>query len=451
MAEQQGIQWTAFPKQAIFLELFKDVDEVLFGGAAGPGKSEALLIYSIQRRMQYPGSSGLYLRRNYTELTKEGGAIPRSHELLTGVARWNGELRKWIFPNGSVLEFGHCMDENDKYHYQSAAYLDIVFDELTQFTETMYKYIAFSRRRTVKAGAKIQIRAATNPGGIGHAWVMNRFIAPIGPYEVFKEVKEHPITKAPLVMTRAFVPADVKDNLLIMENNPEYILSLQELPENDRRALLEGRWDIFEGQVFTEWNDLHVCQPFEIPPDWPRWVSVDWGYESPWAVLWFTKDMKLWNTERIHRYYAYREVYERGVPTDQQAIKIRRLTGDERIRLHVADPSMWIKTKGPGSSNADDYIRLGIRPLQKAMNDRVIGKSHVHWMLGNAQDGLPRLRFFETCRNTIRTFPLLQHDKHKVEDVDSDGDDHCYDSTRYFSSSISQPQNMPRIDYRICA
>lgn len=447
--------WTAFPKQAIFLGSFAEVDEVMFGGSAGPGKSEALLIYAAQRRLKYAGSSGLFLRRTFKQLALEGGAISASHEIYGRMgATWNATDRKWHFPNGSVQEFGHCQDENDKYNFQSAQYLDICFDELTQFTEGIYKYIGLGRARSVRLGARAQIRSATNPGGEGHVWVKKRFVDMSPPYRVMEFTEKHPLTGKFVTRTRAFVPASLRDNPVLLENDPEYAMRLNELPENERRALLEGRWDLFEGQAFQQWNpSLHVIRPFAIPPEWPCWYSVDYGYDAPWCTLWIAKNLDLWIHQKIARYYVYREIYRAGVPAWAQAVVVKKTNADQRILYGVADASMW-QGYDAGTSLIGHYERAGIYPRKapSGTGSRIPAKGAVDWLLDKAADGLPRLQIFECCPHLVKDLPSLQYDKNHPEDIDTSGPDHGFDALKYFATTIvgGYQRHKPQ-EYRISA
>jgi len=448
------VEWRTSPKQNFFLS--RDEDEILYGGRPGGGKTVALLLHNIIRREKYPGSSGLYIRRERDDLKKSDSAIPLSHKLLTGGAAWNGTDLKWTFPNGSVLEFGGCKDEDDKYKYKSGQWIDVQFDELTGFTQTQYEFIAFSRARTLRGSdIKVQIRCATNPGDIGNAWVYKRFLQPMAPYETY-EYETRVESGATIKRRRMFIPSSFWDNPFI--DADAYAASLQEITDPSEAKAMAGRWDIFEGQVFTEWDPTmgrHVVAPFPIPQDWPRWSSTDYGYDAPWSTHWYTQNLDLWHAYKIPRYYCYREVYRRKVPADLQPKIMKRLELAERIRARVADASMWQGYEA-GTSLIRYYERVfgrgNIRksmPKGSLMKTRVGTKAHVHWLLGNAEDGLPRMQFFTCCPNMIRTLPMLQYDKHKSDDVDTEGEDHPYDDLRYFGSMVVAPIiRRPAQEYR---
>lgn len=422
--------WRAQPKQRVFLRC--DEREALYGGAAGGGKTDALLIYNIRRRVRHPGSKGLFIRRSYADLAKEGSAIPRSQELLAGLASWNDQKHKWTFPNRSVLEFGYLESTTDKYHYQGAQYDDISFDELTQFEEDQYLYL-FSRARTVRDDLEPQIRSATNPGGVGHAWVKERFINVAPPMTAYTDPETG--------WQRMFVPARVQDNTALMDADPGYLRALQQLPEAERRALLEGDWDVFAGQAFSEFRrETHTCKPFSIPDDWPRWVSVDGGWEHPAVALWWTR------SRETGRYYVYRECVMQHTVDRDQARRIIELSGPERIGFYRADPSLWAKRSDTGLSTAEIYRTAGIE-LTQASNARVLGKRVLHALFKLQHDGLPALQLFATCLALVQSVTSMTIDEHDPEDVQKKAGDDPYDALRYGLPQATHTVTTANVNY----
>lgn len=232
------------PRQAAGL-LLNHIQEVFYGGAAGGGKSDWLLMAALQY-VDVPGYSALIVRKTFSQLTKADMLVPRSHEWLNGTsAVWAGSHMRWQFPSGATLEFGHMMNENDKYNYQGAAYQFIGFDELTQFSETQYRYLFSRARRLEDSQVPVRIRATSNPGGLGHDWVRQRMII---------EGKES---------GRVFIPAKLQDNPYL--DQEEYRASLMELDPITRARLLSGDWSIRDaGGLFKrEWFQIVDAVPKE--------------------------------------------------------------------------------------------------------------------------------------------------------------------------------------------
>lgn len=255
------------PHQAAFL--LDRGEEGFYGGAAGGGKSAALLMGALQF-VDVPGYRALILRRTFTQLSKGDALIPLSHEwLATTDARWNEQKKTWTFPSGATVEFGHVKDEHAKYDYQGAAYHYAGFDELAQFTESVYEYIAFSRQRRrtdmAELGIPVRVRATANPGGIGHGWVKQRFIT----------------AREPGV---AFIPAKVRDNPGL--DADDYEQRLRKLNPMLAAQLLEGDWDAFEGMAYEDFDRaLHLVDGFELEGWWPRREGMDYGINNPTAWL----------------------------------------------------------------------------------------------------------------------------------------------------------------------
>lgn len=420
--------WAAQPRQDRFLNELADVFESAYGGAAGGGKTDSLLVYQAMRRMTYPGSRGLFLRRRFTDLSQPGAALDRFRELFGkyGIV-YNANSHEAVWPNGSVTKFGYMDSDADRHQYQGAQFDDVTFDEVTQFTELQYTYMMSRMRVTnpqlAAMGMKAQIRSAGNPGGIGHAWFKRRFVD-----VCFDEVYEDPDTK----LTRVFVPAKVDDNLALLRSDPLYKNALMGLPEIERRALLDGDWDLFAGQVFGEWRrDVHVVSPTTIPAHWRRWIGFDWGYAAPYVALFFAENP---DTKEV---VVYREVTGKQHHDSEIGARILDASRGEDIRAMYCDPSIW--TKKNGVSTADIFAAVpGWRiRLEPADNDRLQGLRRIHEFLGWKPDGSggvaesPLLKVMENCRYLIASLPTLVHDAVKVEDVDTDGDDHAYDALRY--------------------
>lgn len=323
-------------KQREFIEA--QADEVLFGGAAGGGKSFGQLIDALLYALRYPRSKQLILRRTYPELEKS--LVRVAQEIFPrDIYSYNGAKHVGKFQNGSVLDFGYCDSESDVYRYQSAEYDVIRFDELTHFTEQMYLYL-MSRLRGANPFPK-SMRSTTNPGGVGHSWVKMRFIDPSPPGKIFDGKPGK----------RLFIPAGVRDNKFLLAADPGYIERLQNLHERDRRALLYGDWNVFEGQFFTEWREeTHVCAPFKIPDGWRRYFAMDYGLDML-AGYWIAVDGD-------GRAFVYREVYRSGLVVGAAAELIKSMT-NEKIFAYIAPPDMWNRRRTAAKASQKSFTTTG--------------------------------------------------------------------------------------------
>ena len=413
------------PKQYRFLKC--TADEVLFGGAAGGGKSYAQLIDAFVYAVNYPGSKQLILRRTLPELEKSLirvslGLYPRS------VYKYNSNKHIGKFKNGSVIDFGYCDRENDVYQYQSAEYDVFRFDELTHFTEDMYIYL-MSRIRGVNSYPK-SIKSSTNPGGVGHSWVKKRFI------DVCVDGRFEDENG-----TREFIPAKVYDNHFLMNNDPEYLKRLQRLSEKDRKALLYGDWDIFDGQFFTEFRrDLHVVKPFVVPDHWKRYVAMDYGLDMLAAYL--------IAVDEHEKAYVMREVYQSNLIISAAAAKVKELVAGEPVQLYYAPPDLWNRRQDTGKSVAEIFLDNGIM-LVKTSNNRESGWLNLKEWLNPYTDETgtetANLVIFEGCTNLIRCLPALVYDKKNPNDVATEPHEitHAPDALRYFVSGRPQRSFVP--------
>jgi hypothetical protein len=426
--------------------------EVLYGGAAGGGKSFALLIDPL-RYCQHADHSALILRRTNDELRE---LIHKSTELYPKFyrgAKWSERKSQWTFPSGARIWLTYLEQDKDVLRYQGQSFSYVGFDELTQYpTAFPWDYLR-SRLRSTNPEIKVYMRATTNPGGPGHSWVKKMFIDPATPNKSFwardpetKEIlrypKGHSKAGEPLFQRR-FIPASLKDNPYLY-NQGDYETMLLSLPEVQRKQLLYGSWDIAEGAAFTEFDrKTHVIEPYEIPSGWRKFRACDYGYGSYSAVLWFavTPDDTL---------VVYRELYVRKVLAVELARIILNLESqDGKMAYGVLDSSCWHKRGDTGPSLAEQMILEGckFRPSDRSRGSRVSGKNEIHRLLRVDEDtDMAGIQIFNTCTNLIAQLPILPLDKRNPEDIDTHAEDHLYDALRYGIQSRPVPRNIFDLD-----
>ena len=406
-------------KQKQFIDATEN--EVLFGGAAGGGKSYGQIVDALLVALRHPGSKQLRLRRSFAELEKS--LIRTSLALYPReIYSFNSSLHTGKFKNGSLIDFGYCAAENDVYQYQSAEYDILRFDELTHFTEEQYVYL-ISRVRGANSFPK-QVKSSTNPGGIGHSWVKERFIDPAPYGKSFRSGSR---------MTRIYLPALLEDNSFLLCHDPDYKERLLELPERERRALLYGDWNIFEGQYFTEFDRArHVIEPFEIPHHWRRFRTLDYGLDRL-ACLWIAL-----SPDGVA--YVYREIAKSDLTIGEAAEEIRALTPkDEEIYATLAPPDLFGRSQESGKSKATLFLENGVA-FTKTSNDRECGWLAIKELLRDTGSGI-RLFFFSTCTEIIRCLPALIRDKLRPTDCSSEPHEltHAPDALRGFAIYHARP------------
>ena len=298
----------------------------------------------------------------------------------------------------------------------------IRFDELTHFTEFQYVYL-ISRLRGVNNFPK-QVKSSTNPGNIGHAWVKARFIDPAPPETLIETPSG----------TRIFIPSKVDDNKYLMESDPDYKKRLMALPESQRRALLEGDWNIFEGQYFAEFRqDVHVIDPFQIPKEWRRYRAFDYGLDR-FACLWCA-------VSSDRDVFVYKEFCESDLIISEAAKKANAMNEEgEDIYATFAPPDMWTRTPESGKSKADMFIDAGMR-ITKASNAREEGWLAIKELMKIGADGRARIHIFSNCRELIKCLPLLQIDPKRPTDCMTEPHEitHAPDALRYFAVQWTRP------------
>jgi hypothetical protein len=400
--------------------------DVLYGGAAGGGKSFAMLIDPL-RYCHFPEHRALILRRSMPELRE---LIDKSRELYPKAfkgAKFKEVEKLWQFPSGAKIEFGFLERDADVYRYQGQAYSWIGFDEITHLpTEFGWNYLA-SRLRTTNPELPTYLRCTANPGGVGAHWVKKRYIEPHEENKTFKGSDG---------LTRKFIPARLQDNPFLAEDG-EYERMLLSLPAVQRKQLLEGNWEINEGAAFAEFDtSIHVIPPFAMPTWWERTKGIDYGYASESCCLWGAIDPE------DKTLIIYRELYRKGLTgevlgdtlNEMEANEVKSITG-------VLDTAAWARTGYTGPTIGEMLMLKGHK-LRRADKNRVAGKVQIHeYLRPDERSGRPRLQIFNTCTNLIKELQGLPLSKSNPEDVDTHSPDHAYDALRYLIMS------RPRLDH----
>ena len=411
--------------------------EVLYGGAAGGGKSFAMLADPV-RYLNNPSFRGLLVRRSTEELRELISVSKQIYpEAIPGI-KFMERDKTWVAPSGATLWLSYLDRDDDVTRYQGQAFSWIGFDELTQWPSPYpWNYMRSRLRTTRDSNLKLYQRATTNPGGPGHSWVKKLFIDPsptnksfwatdIETGKTIRWPKGHSREGEPL-FKRRFIPATLFDNPYLSDDGL-YEANLLSLPEHQRKQLLQGDWDVNEGSAFPEWNrSIHVVSPFNIPSNWVKFRACDYGYGSYTGVVWIA-------VSPSEQLVVYRELYVTKVIATDLADKVMELEDGENIRYGVLDSSLWHKRGDTGPSLAEQMIMRGCRwrPADRSKGSRVAGKNELHRRLQvDEYTEEPRLVFFNSCTNTISQLPVIPLDKNNPEDVDTNSEDHLYDALRY--------------------
>ena len=373
------------PRQAEFLSATEKY--IAFGGARGGGKSWAVRTKAKLLALRYAGIRLLILRRTYQELESNHIRFLRSE--LHGIATYRATDRLFTFPNGSTLEFGYCANDSDLGRYQGAEYDVIFLDECTQLKEQWMRQLAACIRGVNDFPKRIYYTC--NPGGPGHSYIKRLFI------DRRFEAGENPADYR-------FIPARVTDNAALLKAQPDYVNQLEALPKRLRLAWLEGRWDVFQGQVFTEFTDdpahyrdrrhTHVIEPFDIPREWRIYRSYDFGYAKPFSCGWWAVDYD-GVIYRILELYGCTTTPDEGVlwTPDRQFREIRRIE-DEHPYLKgrdirgVADPAIWDTSRGESVAETALKYRLY---FEKGDNRRIAGWMQMHYRMQFDAEGYPQM------------------------------------------------------------
>lgn len=417
-----------------------------FGGARGGGKSWVIRVKASLLCLKFAGIKVMIVRKSFPELLANH-IKPLKALLKCGtdeaIAKYNDAKKEMVFPNGSEILFRYCDTEKDVDRYQGTE-VDVLFlDEATQLSEDQMKKICACVRGVNDFPKRTYYMC--NPGGKGHGYIKRLFI------DKKYESGEYP-------EDYFFIQSLVTDNKALMDSDPEYIKQLEALPPKLRKAWLEGRWDVFEGAFFEEFRATpepqscyeagiteeealiehrwtHVIKPFNIPKEWKIYRSYDWGYGKPFSCGWWAVDydgcayriLELYGctgtaNEGVH--WSNKEQFDKiaEIEREHPYLKGKRIQG-------VADPSIWDGSHGISAAEEAEKHSLW---FEKGVNDRIAGWMQVHERLRFDENGKAMIYFFDTCKDSIRTIPLMMYDEHKPEDLDSDLEDHACDEIRYF-------------------
>lgn len=424
-------------------------NEILFGGAAGPGKSHSLRHEGLDWALRIPGLQVYLFRRTFPELEKNH-IIPSQIEFPREIGVYKDGKRRWEFHNGSMLHFCHCQYDKDVFQYQGAEIHLLLIDELTTLSEFQYDYLRARLRCTLDIPERYQCKipgivAASNPGGVGHEFCKRRWVDYCKP----GEIRQAPPKEGG--MRRVYIPALLHDNPILMERDPQYIHRLDALPEPYRTAYKEGRWDIFMGQAFHFAREYHVTSALRIPEGAPIYTTFDWGFGAPfsWGWWWVDGDGRGY---RFAEWYGWNGTPNQGLRYEDSRIAdeiVKReaelaarygISFDQAIRK--AGPDCFQKKPdykggGQGPSTAEVFASRGIYltvgdPSRTLKIRQFRERLKIPRDTDGQQNGLPMLMVYEECDQFIRTVPLIQTHKTNPEETDDAGEDHAFDDACHF-------------------
>lgn len=424
-----------YPKQVQFMKSRSKY--IAYGGARGGGKSFAARWKAVLLANRYKGIQILLLRRTLPEL-RENHLIPLQKILNTETKDKDARLsvykdvtKEFMFHNGSRIKLGYCDSENDVLQYQGQAYDVIIMEEATHFTEFQFTTLTESNRPSGLMEEKFSPRMyfTCNPGGVGHQWVKRLFIDRV--YKRSEKEEDY-----------AFIPSLVYENEWLMQNDPDYVRVLENLPEERRNAMLYGNWDVYDGQFFSEFDrKIHVIEPTKLPKLFSLYRTMDYGLDM-FACYHIIIDSQS-KIKIIH------EIHEKDLIVSDACKKMKEITTslgfeEDDVQLTLAPDDLWNRNSESGKSTNDLFYDNGVI-LTKVNRDRVAGWLAVKELLRTYETrdsitGDPvttaRLQIYSVCRNLIRCIPLLQFDSKKYNDAATEPHDitHGPDALRCFAT-----------------
>lgn len=469
MSQSATIDLKLHKKQAFAFN--SKATEILYGGAAGGGKSHLMRVAAVIWCSSIPGLQVYLFRRIEGDLKKNHIEGPNGfREMLSpwinsGLVKiLDDEIRFW---NGAKIWLCHCKDEKHRYKYLGAEIHVLLVDELTTFTENIYRFL---RSRVRAPGLKLpakyagmfpRILCSSNPGNVGHLWVKTSFV------DLCRDGSIQQMPDEEGGMLRQYIPAKLDDNPSMAANDPDYVKKLRGLGSAALvKAMEDGDWDVIEGAFFDCWDgSIHELEPFKIPNEWRIFRSGDWGSAKPfsigwWAIVsdWFQTPDGFWLPRGA--LVRYREWYGTKPGKPNTGLKltagdvgrgIKERDGAEHIDPSYLDPAAFAEDGGPSLAERinnqlskglfipADNKRVAARGAMGGwdqMRDRLKGED-----FGEPYGERPMIYCFKTCYDSIRTIPALQHDEDRPEDLDTDGEDHAADDWRY--ACMSRPWVRP--------
>ena len=447
--------------------------EVLFGGAAGGGKSHLMRVAAILWCLAIPGLQIYLFRRTVKDLEKNHFKGPTSFPALLYAlvqSRYCRIVKNEVrFANGSCVFLNHCEHEADADNYRGYEFHVLLIDELTHFTERQYRMLQSRLRMTdeFKAanvpdnlrGQFPRILCSSNPGGVGHHFVKRHWIEH-GPMVIHRTAPEdnegNPVIESIagmplLVRPRQFIPSSLMDNPSL--DPQEYAAGLASMGDPLLiRAMLDGDWSIVAGAMFGDvWRaHRHICPRFDIPADWPIWRGADDGFGNPHCTLWGTRDPETGTIFIIDEVYGAKLLPDNVIArVKAEDLGIVRADGNGnpypngRLLSGILDSAAWAdtgvakrETPTEKISRADQFNAGGLRftRCKKWTGCASAGWKNIHRLLApnpRCPDGMPGLRVFPKCANLIRTLPAVMRDLKDPEEIAENQDDHAPDALRY--------------------
>lgn len=443
-------------------------DELFYGGERGGGKSDFQLGFQEDGALRYGDKwRGIMFRKTYPELEELQARASEVFSVSGAVFKAQPSAdypfsNCWYFPGGASVKMRYIEREKDYGRYHGHQYTGISFDEVTEYATPFALLKMLSTLRSPH-GVPCSVRLTGNPGGVGHIWVKSRYISIAPPMT--------PYTDPETGFTRMFVPSRTSDNAILLKNDPNYrnrLMAATGGNEALRKAWLEGNWDIVAGAFFDCWDSTkHVIKPFKIPEEWTRFRSGDWGSARPfsfgyWAVVQDAFETPCGKILPRGALVRYREWYGAKdsinepnvglkIPAEEVGNRLATMERGEKISYGVLDPAAFSSDGGP---SIHERILLGSNkkvPFRRADNKRVAKNGAMGgWDQMRArfigEDGHPMIYCFNTCLDSIRTIPLLQHDTLNIEDINTEMEDHAADEWRYacMSRPYTKPSNKPQ-------